>query len=71
MFKTFNQVLAIIDFDVLKDEEIPANILKKFDERNKAKKEKDFEKADKIREELLKLGYRIVDDRGGSYVEEM
>jgi cysteinyl-tRNA synthetase len=69
MFKTFNEVFAIIDFDVFKDEEIPKNILKKFEKRNKAKSEGDFAKADKIREEILSLGYRIVDDRGGSYLD--
>jgi cysteinyl-tRNA synthetase len=63
MFKTFNEVLAIIDFDILKDEEISEDILKKFGNRNKAKKEKDFEKADEIRDELLSLGYKIIDDR--------
>jgi cysteinyl-tRNA synthetase len=68
MFKTFNEVFAIIDFGILKDEEIPENILKKFEERNKAKSEKDFAKADKIREGLLSLGYRIVDNKGKSYI---
>ncbi|MDR2411641.1 MAG: hypothetical protein LBD88_03585 [Candidatus Peribacteria bacterium] len=71
MFKTFNEVFAIIDFGILKDEEIPKNILKKFEERNKAKFEKDFAKADKIREELLSLGYRIVDDKDGNYIEKV
>jgi cysteinyl-tRNA synthetase len=55
MFKTFNEIFAIIDFDILKDEEIPKNILKKFEERNKAKKEKNFKKADEIRDELVAL----------------
>jgi cysteinyl-tRNA synthetase len=56
MFRTFNQVLAIIDFEILNEnEEIPPEILEKLDERNKAKKEKDFIKADKIRDELLKF----------------
>jgi cysteinyl-tRNA synthetase len=45
--------------------------LKKFEERNQAKKSKDFEKADKIREELLALWWKIVDEREGSRVERV
>jgi cysteinyl-tRNA synthetase len=72
MFMTFNEVLAIIDFKILKENnKVPEEILKKFEERNEAKKEKDFEKADKIREELLVLGWKIVDEREGSRVEKV
>ncbi|MDR1987450.1 MAG: hypothetical protein LBQ24_01440 [Candidatus Peribacteria bacterium] len=72
MFKTFNQVLAIINFEILNEnEEIPTEILEKFEERNVSKKNKDFEKADKIREELLALGWKIVDEKGGSRVERI
>jgi cysteinyl-tRNA synthetase len=40
----------------LNDKEIiPENIIKKFEERNEAKKSKDFLTSDKIRDELLKL----------------
>jgi cysteinyl-tRNA synthetase len=55
MFRTFNQVLAIIDFDVTKTEKIPKEINKKLEERNKAKSEKNFELADSIRDELTIL----------------
>lgn len=71
MFRTFNTVLAIVDFDILGDIDIPENIQKMFEERNNAKREKDFEKADKIRDELLKEWYKIIDDRSGSYLERM
>lgn len=71
MFRTFNQVLAIIDFEILNEnEEIPPEILEKLDERNKAKKEKDFIKADKIRDELLKFWWKIIDERDRSRVEK-
>ncbi|MDR2639824.1 MAG: hypothetical protein LBC61_00325, partial [Candidatus Peribacteria bacterium] len=72
MFKTFNQVLAIIDFEALnKDDEVPEEILKKLEDRNTAKKNKNFEEADRIRDELLALGWKIVDERGGSRVERV
>lgn len=69
MFKTFNQVLAIIDFDIIEEAEIPSEILDKLEVRNTAKKNKDFELADSIRDELLSLWYKIVDSRDWSYLE--
>jgi len=72
MFRTFEEVLWIFDFSILeKEEKVPENILSKFEERNNAKKEKDFEKADKIRDELLSEWYKIIDDRNGSRVEKI
>jgi len=71
MFKTFNEVLWIFDFKIIEDqEEIPEEISNKLETRNIAKKAKDFENADKIRDELLKSWYKIIDDRNGSRVEK-
>ena len=39
-------------------------ILKKIDERNKARENKDYEEADKIRNELLDKGVLIEDKDG-------
>ncbi len=71
MLRTFNQVLAIVDFDVVVNEEIPSEINELFEARNTAKKNKDFALADKLRDELLEAGYKIVDSRDGSYVEKI
>lgn len=73
MFETFNDVLAIVDFEIIEadDEEIPADVEEKFEQRNQAKADKDFQKADELRDELLELGYKIVDSREGSYVEKV
>ena len=72
MFKTFDEVLGIMSFDILekKQEEIPKEILEKLEERNIAKKEKNFELADKLRDELNKKWYIIIDTRDGSRVEK-
>lgn len=70
MFKTFDEVFWIIDFTDNTDIEIPENILEKLNQRNEAKKNKDFALADKIRDEIDALGYKIVDDRSGSRVEK-
>lgn len=71
ILNTLNQVLWIVDFSILDNKEIiPENILKKFEERNEAKKSKDFLTSDKIRDELLELWYKIVDERDSSRVEK-
>jgi cysteinyl-tRNA synthetase len=69
MFKTFDEVFWIIDFTDNTEIEIPENVLEKLYQRNEAKKDKDFTKADKIRDEIDALWYKIVDDRSGSRVE--
>ncbi|MDD4151311.1 MAG: cysteine--tRNA ligase [Candidatus Gracilibacteria bacterium] len=71
--KSFNRVLSIIDFSFFEkeDEIIPENILKLFESRNESKKDKNFEMADKYREELLSLGYKIIDDRTGTKLEKI
>lgn len=71
MFKTFNSVLSIIDLNVLNEVEIPIEIIEKFEARNIYKKEKDFIKADIIRNELLNLWYRIIDDKIWSRIEKI
>lgn len=60
---------TLLDFDRVlgfgvknwKKEGAPANILKLVDERNVARKNKDWQKADEIRDEIKRLGYEIKD----------
>ena len=51
------------------DAELEAYVLAKIEERKAAKKEKDFAKADAIRDELLERGIRIKDTREGTVWE--
>lgn len=51
------------------DDKLEKYILEKIDERKAAKKEKDFAKADAIRDELLAKGIRIKDTREGTVWE--
>jgi cysteinyl-tRNA synthetase len=68
----FDNVLSL---DLLKKEEkivsddFEAEILVKIEERKNAKKEKDFAKADTIREELLSKGVKLIDTREGTTYE--
>lgn len=53
LFRTYNQILGIIDFSVLEEVSIPQEIQEKLYQRNQAKKEKNFSQADNLRDELL------------------
>ena len=70
LISDFDQVLSL---DLLKKEvktvENEEEILKKINERNIAKKNKDYELADKIRNELLEQGIVLKDTREGTTYE--
>ena len=70
LIEDFDKVLSL---NLLSDEKIDNSLLdyvnKKIEERNVAKKEKNYELADKIREELLSKGVIIKDTREGTTFE--
>ena len=76
LIKSFDEVLSL---DLLKDHgndkessvdsELKEYILAKIEERKAAKKEKDFAKADEIRDELAAKGIQIKDTREGTVWE--
>ncbi len=70
LIKNFDKVLGL---DLLKkekiDKELEKYIKEKIEQRNQAKKNKDYEKADLIREELLKQNIVIKDTREGTVFE--
>lgn len=70
MYKNFNEVLSLIQFE-FEDEAIPSEIVEIFEARNQAKSQKDFEKADLLRNKLWELGYKIIDEKWGSRVERV
>jgi len=59
----FDKVLAL---DLLKEKELPSGALKKIRQREKARKEKDWEKADKIRADLKENGVILEDSEEGT-----
>ena len=46
-------------------EEIPPEVLAKVSQRQDARKKKDFSAADRIRDELLDMGYTVKDTPDG------
>jgi cysteinyl-tRNA synthetase len=59
----FDKVLGL-DLDKESEVEIPNDVKKIIDEREKAREKKDWKKADELRKKINKLGY-IIDDVGG------
>jgi cysteinyl-tRNA synthetase len=55
-----NKVLSII---IKKEDDIPKEILKLAKERKKARDEKNFELADKLRNQIKELGYEVKDKK--------
>ena len=60
--KDFNSVLGVVNFE---QKEIPKEIIDLANEREEARKAKDWEKSDEIRDELKSKGYVIEDTKQG------
>ena len=72
LVSSFDQVLSLDLMDEEKkniDSSLEKMILSKIEERASAKKQKDFSKADKIRDDLLAQGIRLIDTREGTTFE--
>lgn len=69
----FDKVLSLnlIEEEKEVSSEIEEMINKKIEERNKAKKNKNYAKADEIRDELLQKGVKLIDTREGTTYEIM
>lgn len=61
LINDFDKIFGIIE----KQEELPVELKKLIDEREKARKEKDFIQADKLREELKQKGIMLEDTKDG------
>ena len=67
LISSFDKVLSL---DLFKEEKRKSSIdenfiLEKIEERNLAKKEKNYELADKIRNDLLEKGIKLIDTKDG------
>lgn len=64
VFERLSKVLGLLH--KTKEEEIPAIAYELVEERNASRKEKNFKRADEIRDELLEMGIEIKDTRSGT-----
>ena len=71
LMDNFDKVLGLnlIEEEAEIDEDLEKEIQAKIEERNQAKKEKDYAKADQIRNELLEKGIKLIDSREGTTYE--
>jgi len=61
LMQDFDKVLGILE----EQEEVDSDVQKLIDEREKARKEKNFKRADEIREELKRKGIILEDTKEG------
>ncbi|MAE43250.1 cysteine--tRNA ligase [Candidatus Woesearchaeota archaeon] len=64
----FNKIFNVLE---TKQEKIPAGIKELTKEREKARKEKNYEKADKIRTQIKNKGYTLEDTEEGSRIKKI
>ena len=73
LIEDFDKVLSLDLTIPFEKEEVDADfekeILAKIEERKEAKKNKDFALADKIRDDLLEKGVKLIDTREGTTYE--
>ncbi len=65
--RTIKKMDEVFGLDLLKFEkiEVPFEIKKLAKEREKARKKKDFETADRLRDEIIKNGFEVLDTKDG------
>ncbi len=68
LLRSWNEIIAIIDFDLLEIlQEVPKEIEALWVARTEAKIQKNWAEADAIREELTKLGWKMIDEADGKW----
>lgn len=65
----FDQVFGLQFDSIEADEEIPADVMALFAERNAAKEAKDWQTSDALRDSLAEMGYTVKDLPSGSIIE--
>jgi len=69
-YKKFNEILAVFDFSDTEDT-MPAEIKKIADERQLARKNKDFKTSDILRDKLKENGWIVEDTPTGPIVKKL
>lgn len=67
LLRSWNEVIGILDFSLTEKSEIPENITTLALDRIEAKNAKNWTEADRIRDELTSLGWKMIDEAGGKW----
>jgi len=70
LVEDFDEVLGL-DLTKIKEEAIPTNVLTLVNAREKAREDKDWQKADELRDEISKLGYSLEDTAEGQKIKKI
>lgn len=70
VLRSWDGVMGVFDWSIFETTSIPENIQKLAQERQEAKKNKDFSRADEIRKEVENAGYTITDSKDGPIIEK-
>ena len=68
LMKEFDMVLGVMDFS---QEKIPDEVMALVDQREKAREDKDWDKADALRKKVMSKGYEIEDTKEGPLVKKI
>ncbi len=70
LFEKINNIFDILNFEKIeKQEKIPKKVLELAKKREKLRKQKQWQKADELRQEISKLGYQVDDTDDGSKIK--
>ena len=69
ILKSWDMIMGLIDWSLLEDASIPEAIKQLAEDRQTAKKNKDFARADEIRAEVEAKGFVIIDTKDGFTIE--
>ncbi len=61
----------VLGLDLMKEEEIPAEIVRLAEKREKARAEKDYREADRLREAIKEKGYVVEDKKEGFVLKKL
>lgn len=67
LLESWDEVIGILDFSLLESESVPTEIETLAVARVAAKIEKNWAEADRIRDELAELGWKMIDEAGGRW----
>ena len=71
LMQSWNEVLSIFDFDLLTSQSLPADISRLAEARVLAKTLRDWAESDRIRDQLVSLGYKMIDEKDGWRMEKV
>ncbi len=71
IFRDFDRVFAVFDVDASNEIEVPADVMALVEERQAARKAKDFKRSDEIRDQLKAQGWIIEDTPKGIRVKPL